>query len=108
MSLFTFWKVGFNKDLSALNFFPKELQEAEYKLENSAQQQNKSLFLINYGNNIDQALSANSLLYSRLQQDTGMIAINSIGEIVLSKKDQEAKIAQWNSFWTDVRKTEIR
>jgi 1-acyl-sn-glycerol-3-phosphate acyltransferase len=37
-----------------------------------------------------------------------MIAINSIGEIVLSKKDQEAKIAQWNSFWTDVRKTEIR
>jgi 1-acyl-sn-glycerol-3-phosphate acyltransferase len=108
VSLFTFWKVGFNKDLSALNFFPKELQEAEYKLENSAQQQNKSLFLINYGNNIDQVLSANSVLYSRLQQDTGMIAINSIGEIVLSKKDQEAKIAQWNSFWTDVRKTEIR
>ncbi|MGE8429373.1 MAG: 1-acyl-sn-glycerol-3-phosphate acyltransferase [Sphingobacterium sp.] len=108
VSFFTFWKVGFNKDLSALNFFPKELQEAEQKLENSAQQQSKSLFLINYGNNIDQVLSANSVLYNRLQQDKGIIAVNSIGEIILSQKDQKAKITQWDQFWTDTRKKEIR
>ncbi|MGE8376988.1 MAG: 1-acyl-sn-glycerol-3-phosphate acyltransferase [Sphingobacterium sp.] len=108
VSLFTFWRVGFNKDLSALNFFPKELQEAEQKLENSAQQQSKSLFLISYGNNSEQVLSENTVLYHRLKQDTTITSISSIGEIVLSKKDQEAKIAQWNAFWTETRKKEIR
>lgn len=103
ISLFTFNKVGFDDDLSKLNFFPEELQAAEAKLESSTDKETKSIYLAKYGSNIDELISANTTLFNELNlgvQRGEILNFSSLGGLVLSQKDQEVRIAKWNAFWS--------
>ncbi|MCP1996326.1 MMPL family transporter [Flavobacterium sp. HSC-61S13] len=103
ISLFTFNKVGFDDDLSKLNFFPEELQAAEAKLENSTDKETKSIYLAKYGSNIDELINENTALFNELNQGVQrgeILNFSSLGGLVLSKKDQEVRIAKWNAFWS--------
>lgn len=103
VSLFTFNKVGFDDDLSKLNFFPAELQAAEAKLENSTDKETKSIYLAKYGSNIDELIKENTALFNELNQGVQrgeILNFSSLGGLVLSQKDQEVRIAKWNAFWS--------
>lgn len=107
VSIITFHRVGFNKDLSALNYFPKELKEAEQQLEGSTDQSSKSLYLVSYGTNSNDVMQENSKLLQQLDKDSSLLSVNSIGEILLSKEDQQRKIQAWNHFWDTNKKAKL-
>ncbi|MGR3855748.1 MMPL family transporter [Chryseobacterium indologenes] len=107
--LFGFRHVGFNEDIGDLNYIPKELKISEAKLQKLSDITSKSIYTISYGNSEEEALSRNSELSSFLDKEKKegkILSYNSIGSIVLSEKDQQKKIDEWNSFWNDEKKNQ--
>ncbi|RKS53145.1 hypothetical protein BC962_1391 [Gillisia mitskevichiae] len=110
-SLFYFTKVQFNNDLSAINFEPSEIKQAEKEVQAIAGNAAKSIYLVTYGNTTDEALEANNELYEKLNvlKDSGDIeAFSSIGGVVLSTNTQLEKINKWKEFWTLERQENLK
>lgn len=102
ISCFTFQKVEFDQDLSKLNFIPEEQRLAEQKLETSSNSISKSLYVVNYGEDENQALKQNQVLVQKLQKakkNDEILSYNSIQSLVVEKDIQEQRLADWNSFW---------
>ncbi len=111
VSLFFFNKVEFNEDLSKLNYQPKEIKKAEDKVEKLAGRAGKTIYMVAYGNNVDEALQENSELYNHLDnlKSEGEIkSFSSIGGVILSTETQNKRIEQWDSFWTTTRIDSLR
>ncbi|KAA2216263.1 MMPL family transporter [Chryseobacterium sediminis] len=107
--LFGFRHVGFNEDIGDLNYIPKDLKISEAKLQKLSDITSKSIYTISYGNSEEEALTRNSELSSFLEKEKKegkILSYNSIGNIVLSEKDQQKKIEKWNSFWNDSKKNQ--
>lgn len=107
---FTYNDVVFNNDLSQLNFVPKELKAAEKELEQSTNLASKSIYVAAYGNSIDAVLQNNNRLFANLEKEKNqkkILNFSSIGGIVVSAKEQEQKIARWNTFWSENKKTDL-
>ncbi len=101
--LFFFTTVEFNKDLSAINFEPKEIKQKENRILDIAGRASKSVHLITYGNSIDEALESNNDLYMELKElknQEKISSFSSIGGVVLSTSTQLEKIERWKEFWT--------
>lgn len=110
VSLFTFQRVGFNDNLDALNYRPTNLQQAEKKLDTLTNQSAKSIYFIAYGDTYEAALTRNAALHDQLetQEANGTIHhFQSTGSIVLSRVQQEAKINQWETFWSTGKKAQL-
>lgn len=106
--LFGFRHIGFNEDIGDLNYIPKDLQISEAKLQKLSDITSKSIYTISYGNSAEEALTKNSQLSGFLEkekQEGKILSYNSLGKIVLSKKDQQKKIESWQKFWTPDKKT---
>ncbi|WP_336963846.1 MMPL family transporter [Chryseobacterium contaminans] len=107
--LFGFRHVGFNEDIGDLNYIPKEMKISEAKLQKLSDITSKSIYTISYGNSEEQALARNSQLNTFLEKekkDGKILSYNSIGNIVLSEKDQQKKIKDWENFWNDSKKNQ--
>ena len=110
VSFFYFNDVVYDKDISQLNYVPKDIKLAEKHLESATNLTSKSLYVAAYGNSADEVLRNNSLLRAELALDKDkntLLSYNSIGNIVLSKDVQQQKIDKWNSFWTPQRKAQV-
>src|SRR5690606_22990555 len=106
IGLFFFTGVKFNTDLSALNFEPEDIRNKEQKVKKIAGRASKSIYVISYGNSVDEALGHNNELYQELGnlEEQGVIhSFSSIGGVVLSTSTQLERIARWKEFWTPVR-----
>src|SRR5690606_34604215 len=93
--LFFFTGVGFNKDLSAINFEPEEIKLKENNVKEIAGKAAKSIYLVSYGNSIDEALENNNSLYMELgslERKGEINSYSSIGGVVLSTSTQLSKI----------------
>ncbi|KFF07372.1 1-acyl-sn-glycerol-3-phosphate acyltransferase [Flavobacterium reichenbachii] len=104
---FTYNNVGFNNDLSQLNFVPKEIKAAEKDLEESTSLTSKTIYLASYGKSMEEVLKNNSRLFSDLskeKQEHKILNFSSVGGIMLSQQEQEKKIQKWKSFWDDNKK----
>ncbi|MCD0464319.1 1-acyl-sn-glycerol-3-phosphate acyltransferase [Flavobacterium sp. ENC] len=104
---FTYNKVGFNNDLSQLNFVPKEIKAAEKDLEESTSLMSKTIYVASYGKTMEEVLQNNSHLFADLskeKQQQKILNFSSVGGIMLSQKEQQQKIDQWNSFWDSNKK----
>ena len=102
LGLFFFTKVKFNNDLSKINFQPETIKKAEQKIQNIANSNGKTLYLVSYGNTIDEALQENSKVYQRLKKfntEHRLNSYSSIGGGVLSTQTQNKKIQEWKDFW---------
>ncbi|QED36984.1 MMPL family transporter [Antarcticibacterium arcticum] len=111
VGLFFFTGVGFNKDLSAINFEPREIKDKEQNVQKIAGKAAKSIYLVSYGNSVDEALENNNSLYrelSALEQKEEINSFSSIGGVVLSTNTQLAKIEQWKEFWTPEKKQGVQ
>ncbi|SIT17797.1 hypothetical protein SAMN05421786_107216 [Chryseobacterium ureilyticum] len=107
--LFGFRHVGFNEDIGDLNYIPKEMKISEAKLQKLSDITSKSIYTISYGNSEEEALARNSKLSSFLEQEKKegkILSYNSIGSVVLSEKDQQRKIKEWQNFWNGDRKNQ--
>lgn len=107
--LFGFRHVGFNEDIGDLNYIPKELKLSEAKLEKLSDITSKSIYTISYGDSEEEALSRNSQLSQFLEkekQEGKILSYNSLGNVVLSEKDQQKKIETWKNFWDENKKNQ--
>ncbi len=107
--LFGFRHVGFNEDIGDLNYIPKDLKISEAKLQKLSDITSKSIYTISYGNSEEEALARNSELSSFLEKEKKegkILSYNSIGNVVLSEKDQQKKIDEWKGFWDTHKKNQ--
>jgi len=106
---FGFRHVGFNEDIGDLNYIPKDLKISEAKLEKLSDITSKSIYTISYGDSEDEALTRNSQLSQFLKKEKKegkILSYNSLGNVVLSKKDQQKKIELWQKFWDKNKKNQ--
>lgn len=104
---FTYNNVGFNNDLSQLNFVPKEIKTAEKDLEESTSLTSKTIYVASYGKSMEEVLHNNSTLFADLskeKQTNKILNFSSVGGIMLSQAAQQQKIDKWNSFWDTNKK----
>ncbi|PKB15928.1 MMPL family transporter [Flavobacterium sp. 5] len=111
VSLFTYSKVTFNNDLSALNFMTPQLKLDENKLDKIANNDGtQSIYLATYGKSYDQVVANNNLLFKTLEKGKsykGILNFSSIGGIVFSSEVQKKKIEDWNKFWSSHKKINL-
>lgn len=110
LSLFTYNKVVFNKDLNKLNYQPAHLVEANNRLEALINSTSKSVYISAYGANEEAALKTNQEIFKALddlKSHDEIIAFSSIGALVKSQKTQVAKINDWQKFWEETRKDSL-
>lgn len=110
VSIFTYKKVGFNEDISRLNYVPDDIRQTEKKLEESTHLTSKSLYLVNYAGNLDSALDRSRVLAAELRKakEAGLILdFSSPGNLLLSQAAQRYKIEEWNRFWTPGKKARV-
>jgi len=107
--LFGFRHVGFNENIGDLNYIPKDLKISEAKLEKLSDIASKSIYTISYGNSESEALARNSQLSQFLEKEKRegkILSYNSLGNVVLSKEDQQKKVEKWNHFWDQNKKNQ--
>lgn len=110
VSIFTYSKVTFNNDLSALNFMTPELKSAEKQLDHIANNDSKSIYLATYGKSYDEVVANNNSLFKTLEKNKNskeILNFSSIGGIVFSEEVQKKKIQEWNTFWTSLKKSNV-
>lgn len=110
-SIFYFNEVVYDKDISQLNFVPKDIRAAEKKLEGATNLTSKSLYVAAYGKSANEVLKNNGLLQDKLaayKKSNALLSYNSIGSIVLSEEAQLKKIEMWNTFWSPKRKAMVQ
>ena len=110
-SFFTYKNVSFNKDLSKMNFLSEANLKAEQNLESILKLSSKSVYLVSYADDMSTVLNTNTAINKALKQaklNKTVIQFSSIGSMVLSKEDQLEKIKDWNFFWKDSIKAELK
>ena len=107
VSIFTYHKVEFDKDISKLNFEPAEIKAAMQHLDELTDISSKSVYLATYGKSVEGTLQLNDSIHGTLEllKAEGKISsFSSIGALVHSQRDQREKIAEWQQFWSEARK----
>jgi len=102
VSFFTSRNIIFNDDLSALNYIPTDLKEAEQKLDQLTNSSAKSLYVVATGNTLDTALDRNAEVANLLlaaKERGEIISFSNSNTLLRSARDQRQQIAEWNSFW---------
>ncbi|MDP2687393.1 MAG: MMPL family transporter [Aequorivita sp.] len=110
VSIFTYQRVEFNKDISKLNYEPSEIKAAMQHLDELTDISSKSVYLATYGKSVEGTLQLNDSIHGTLEllKEEGKISsFSSIGALVHSQRDQRKKIAQWEQFWNTGRKDSI-
>ncbi|MCM4158832.1 hypothetical protein FHG64_01040 [Antarcticibacterium flavum] len=110
IAIFSFTSVGFNYDLSALNYEPEEIRAKEKNVQEIAGRAAKSVYLVSYGTTLDEALGNNNNLYrdlKELEEEGKINNYSSIGGVVLSTRSQLERIEQWREFWNPGRRNEV-
>ncbi|WP_276168302.1 MMPL family transporter [Zobellia alginiliquefaciens] len=102
VSIFTYNRVVFNKDIAKLNYETEVLQKARERLEILTDISSKSIYLSTYGNDTETVLAQNDSLYNELktlEQNNKILSFSSVGGLIRAKKTQEEKIQAWKKFW---------
>ncbi|MEO2061593.1 MAG: MMPL family transporter [Christiangramia sp.] len=111
VSLFFFQKVEFNEDLAELNYSTEEIRNREKQVQQLAERDGKTIYLVSYAGSVDEALTYNNELYHQLQslkQEQKITNFSSIGGVVLSTSVQNERIKHWSDFWTDPKKDTLQ
>ncbi|WP_155599212.1 MMPL family transporter [Zobellia amurskyensis] len=103
ISIFTYNKVVFNKDIARLNYETEVLRDARKRLETLTDISSKSIYLSTYGNDTQTVLAQNDSLYNQLknlEENNKILSFSSVGGLIRAKETQQEKIRMWKDFWT--------
>ncbi|MDQ1265203.1 MAG: uncharacterized protein QG635_353, partial [Bacteroidota bacterium] len=94
--------VGFNADLSEMNFMSDKLRIAEQNLNNVTSISRKSIYLVSSGKTLEEALRSSEQILpdlENLKKSGDILNFTSVSNLIMSKQLQNSKIARWNDFW---------
>lgn len=110
VSLFYFRQVGFETDMMKMNYMSAELQRAEENLNRINNAKLHSIYVVAYGNNLQEALIGNEQVLNTAStlKRSGMIrSFNSPSSLLMSDTLQLQKIARWKNFWSEEKKRDF-
>lgn len=111
ISLFTYNKVLFNKDLNKLNYEPPQLMAARDHLDKLTDISSKSVYIAAYGNSVQEALEVNDQVFKKLNSLKAkhtILGFSSVGTLVQSNKSGQDAINRWNRFWAGATKDSLQ
>lgn len=111
ISIFTYKRVLFNKDIAKLNYETQALIDARQRLEKLTDMGSKSIYLATFGENVQEVLLQNDSIYKkleRLEKNGQVLSFGSIGTLVKSDRLQEKEIEAWKRFWSPERVSSLK
>jgi 1-acyl-sn-glycerol-3-phosphate acyltransferase len=102
--------VKFENDMMTLNFVPEKLKNMEQDLDRIVGASLKTIYVVSTGKTLDDALKNQEVIQNELSRlkPSGIIKnISSCSQLLLSDSLQQAKIQQWQNFWTPLRKERL-
>lgn len=102
--------VGFETDLSRMNYMSDKLQRAEEKLKSINVFSLQSVYLVSEGKNLNQALENNEKMLDevRVLQEKGIVnKYSGVSSLIMSDSLQKIKIKRWNEYWTTDKKQRL-
>ncbi len=103
--------VQFEQDLNRVNYMSQDLLKAESKLNQLTNATRRGVYLLNRGDDLDNALEKSRdmipLLDSLLENQL-ISGYSSVNSILPTQSIQQNKINQWNLFWSPERMNQLR
>jgi 1-acyl-sn-glycerol-3-phosphate acyltransferase len=109
-ALFYLKRVGFETDMMKMNFMPDDLRHAENVLNRINNAKLNSIYVVAYGNNIQQALESNERVIAKageLRSSKIVKSYSSPGSLLMSDSVQVKKIEVWNDYWNKKGRNEM-
>jgi 1-acyl-sn-glycerol-3-phosphate acyltransferase len=107
VSIFFLSRVRFEDDMMALNFVPEKLKNTEKDLDRITGASQKTVYLVSTGKTLDDALKTQE----KMQRDLDRLSVSGVirnvsgcSQLLFSDSLQQARIRQWNTFWTKQRR----
>jgi uncharacterized protein len=107
---YTAQSVGFESDLTKMNYLPEKLKTAETKLNRINAFSFQSVYLVSEGKTLDEALIHNEKLIvavERLKEKGIVKKYSGVSSLIISDSLQKIKIAKWNAYWTAEKKQKL-
>ncbi|HEY0273034.1 MAG TPA: 1-acyl-sn-glycerol-3-phosphate acyltransferase [Chitinophaga sp.] len=107
---FTARHVTFESDMMRMNFMTPALQKAEKQLNDINAYTAQSVYVVTEGRTLEAALENSEQLMPvvrRLQQEGIVKKYAGVGALLLSEKEQQARIHRWNTYWTPEKKQRL-
>lgn len=107
VGLFTSQKVRFNEDMMSLNYEPEHLKQAEAKLEQLFNAEEKTVLFVSVGKDMPEALEqyANTNRQLSSFKEQGLIKAYATAEqFLISPEEQQKRLERWNNYWEDPAK----
>lgn len=104
-------RLGFNSDISALNYQSEELTAAQNDLMKISAQANSAVFVFSHGESLSEAIdkSEESLEFlNGIVKDGYARSLTSAVKLIPGSKTQQQKIERWTSYWTSEKKQMLR
>lgn len=111
VSIYTSQRVSFESDMMKMNYMDKQLSSAEQHLNAISDVSLKSIYVISYGKNLEEALAAsekNIPILENLKKKQQIRNYSTISTLILSQKEQEQRIHRWNTYWTPEKKEKLK
>ena len=102
--------VGFEPDLSRMNYMSDKLKRAEDNLKKINLLSLQSIYLVSDGKNLDEALMNNEKMLGKVEQlkDSGIVKkYSSVSSLIISDSLQKLKIDRWKQYWTSAKKNQL-
>lgn len=110
--LFFTGRTGFDSDMMHLNYVDSKLQQAERNLQAlHSDASSKTVYLVSTGADLQEAEihhRQNKNLIRRMQDEGWIGKYASADALLIPEAEQKARIARWNAFWTEEKKTDLR
>lgn len=103
-------KVGFEPDMSQMNFMTGKLREAEKQVNILNAFALQSIYVVSEGRDLESALRRSEALVGpieRMQQMGTVKKYTGLQAILVSDSMQQQRIDRWNNFWTTEKKTRM-
>jgi uncharacterized protein len=102
--------VGFQSDLTDMNFMTDQLKQSEKRLDSINQFSLKSVYLVTEGKTLNEALSNNEKLVVQIEQLKAKNIVkkySGVSSMLLSDSLQALRLAHWNQYWTPEKKQQV-
>ncbi len=103
-------QVKFEPDMTRLNYMSEKVKKAEEKLNSISGAALKSVYVVNEGGSLDEALRKNEAIQKQIHslEAKGWIHTHSgVSDLFMSDSLQAIRIARWNRYWTADKKQEL-
>lgn len=104
---FTSKQVGFDSDMTKLGYEPKHIKQAEQKLTQLFDSDEKTILFVTVGNGLDEAAASYNETNKQLSvlKEKGLIVdYASVEQFFVSPEEQQIRLQKWNNFWTGEKK----